>query len=389
MTPTAPPPPEKDFSTRDYFHSRNDSAASEDSTFSVQGGHSTPFAARSNSSIPGAHSSQTSLPSSNPPPFTKKSSFASLKNALKGSVKSSEAPPVPSLDRQAYPAALRNPFNRSATSLATSTTAASTVRSPASADKHTRGMSARYGRSQHSLSGSTFHASDAGSDFSFGFHHIAPRQTTPPPVPRIPRLGGSPEDDRLSTDPKTPSECALHAIFIQFEAMAEDKIERFLKFRLDRDPPLVDVFGPRIDPKFDDLLVSLGQIASKSTKRVIDSIMRWRRTQQESVSGDLIVAHSSSNSSFARTARPKEIANLLNERKSLASIYVMCRALLATLQSVSRDALGESTGFNLEDTVFAQFKHPDVKLLTQSANHKVNAEMYAMLLGRLSTVRCV
>lgn len=232
-----------------------------------------------------------------------------------------------------------------------------------------------------------FHASDAGSDYSFGFHHIAPRQTTPPPVPRIPRLLGSSDDERTSTDPKTPSEYALHAIFIQFAAMAEDKIDTFLKLPLDRDPSLLNIFGPGIDPSFDDLLVSLGRIASKNTKRVIDSIMRWRRTQQESVSGDLIVAHSSSTTSFARSARPKEIANLLNERKSLASIYIMCRALLATLHSVSRDALGESAGFNLEDTVFAQFKQPDVKLLTQSANHKINAELYTMLLGRLSTIR--
>ena len=203
----------------------------------------------------------------------------------------------------------------------------------------------------------------------------------------MPRYNGSPDDERSSTDPKTPSEYALHAIFIQFAAMAEDKIDRFLKLPLDRDPSLVDVFGQGLDPKFDDLLVSLGQIASKSTKRVIDSIMRWRRTQQESVSAELIVKHSSSNSTFARVARPKEVANLLNERKSLASIYIMCRALLSTLQSVSRDALGESTGFNLEETVFSQFKQPDLKVLTQSSNHKVNAELYAMLLGRLSTIR--
>ncbi|KAI5120892.1 hypothetical protein M0805_002992 [Coniferiporia weirii] len=412
LTPTAGPSLEKSSGDRDYFHSRQDSAASEDSAFSFHA-PSASFAARSNTSISLAHSPQTSLP--NAVPVTKKSSFASLRNAFKSGGKSSEAPPVPLLDRQAYPA-LRNPFSRSASSLAHHTPSPS-IKSPpngyprpptpssSNGREHGRAMSVRAkghtnGRSQHSHTGSVFHNSDAGSDYSFGFNHIIPRLSTPPPVPRVPNeFGGSSQridtppssdvEDKVVMDPRTPSEYALHAIFIRFAALAEDKIDRFLRQPLERDPCLTDFFGPEIDSKFDDLLRSLGRIATKSTKPVIDSIMRWRKSQLESVSGDIILIHSSSSSSYARATRPKEIVNLLNERKSLASIYIMCRALIAVVQSVPRDALGESMGFNLEETTFDQFKRPDLKLLSQSLNHRVNAELYSVLLGKLSTIRFV
>ncbi|THH08171.1 hypothetical protein EW145_g2882 [Phellinidium pouzarii] len=410
LTPTAGPGLEKGIGDRDYFHSRQDSAASEDSTLSLHA-PSASFAARSNTSISLAHSSQTSLPSV--PPFTKKSSFASLRNAFKSGGKSNETPPVPLLDRQTYPA-LRNPFSRSTSSLAHHTPSSS-IRIPASGyprpptpsssndHKHGRAMSVRTrghnsGRSQHSHTGSVFHNSDAGSDYSFGFNHIIPRQSTPPPVPRVPNeygassqrnhtLPSSDAEDKVIMDPRTPSEYALHAIFIRFAALAEDKIDRFLKQPLEKDPSLTDFFGPEVDSKFDDLLSSLGRIATKSTKPVVDSIMRWRRSQLESVSGDVILIHSSSSSSYARAARPKDIVNFLNERKSLASIYIMCRALIAVVHSVPRDALGESMGFNLEETTFDQFRRPDLKLLSQSSNHKINAELYAILLGKLSTIR--
>jgi hypothetical protein len=78
---------------------------------------------------------------------------------------------------------------------------------------------------------------------------------------------------------------------------------------------------------------------------------------------------------------------MLNERKSLASIYITCRALIAVLQSISKDALGEAMGYSLEETTFEQFRKPDLKLLAQSANHRTNAELYATMLGLLANVR--
>lgn len=268
--------------------------------------------------------------------------------------------------------------------------------------RHARGVSRSKGhtvaRSQHSHTGSLFHNSDAGSDYSFGLSHSVPRQSTPPPVPRVPEgFGGSvaridtpPSSDveeKIVLDPRTPSEFALHAVFIRFAASAEDKIEKFLKEPLERESSLAKFMGPGVDPNFDDLLQSLGRIAIKSTKPVVDSIMRWRKTQVENVSGDIIRYHSSSITPYGRVTRPQEMINILNERKNLASIYIMCRALIIVVRSIPKDALSDAMGHNLEDMTFDQLKRPDLKLLATSSNHRVNADLYASLLGALSTTR--
>jgi len=144
--------------------------------------------------------------------------------------------------------------------------------------------------------------------------------------------------------------------------------------------------GPSLDSKFDDLMGSLGKIAQKHPKPVVGSIMRWGRTY-ENVSADLLKYHASQSPFPTRGARTQEPSTLLNERKSLASIYIMCRALIAVLSVLPKDALGDVLGFSLEEITFEQFKKPDLKLLSQSANHRLNAELYATMLGHLANVR--
>ena len=152
---------------------------------------------------------------------------------------------------------------------------------------------------------------------------------------------------------------------------------------------LTTSMGTKVDAKFDETLASLGIIGQKNAKKVIDSIMRWRRSQIENVGSDIIRVHLSRPNVPNQMFRPQDVPGLLNERKSLASIYIMCRALIAVLQSISKDALGDALGYSLEETTFEQFRNPDRKLLAQSANHRINSELYATLLGHLTNVRLV
>ncbi|KAF8212053.1 cell morphogenesis N-terminal-domain-containing protein [Mycena galopus ATCC 62051] len=398
--------PTPSFDQRSYFpsHSRGDSVASEDS------GHSISTRYTTKSSTPFAHSTHSSIAA--PTGFTKKTSFASIRAAFKSGGKSNEPPPVPHIDHQAYPV-LKNPFNRSTTSLNSSSllsrgpSAAPSITTsppyhrpptPGSSDgKHThRPPSSKskghgYAKSHHSQSGSIFHNSDPGSDYA----QTHPFSGSPPPVPRVPNAFGpvrseTPDfdEDKVVMDPKTPSDYALHAVFIRFATAAEGKIDAFLREPFDHEPLLADTMGSGVDPKFDDILDSLGKIAQKHTKPVVDSIMRWRRSQTENVGSEVITAHMAQSPNPSRI-RINDVPALLNERKSLASIYVMCRALIAVLQSIGKDALGETLGYSLEETTFEQFRKPDLKLLTQSANHRTNAELYATLLGHISKVRFV
>jgi hypothetical protein len=147
--------------------------------------------------------------------------------------------------------------------------------------------------------------------------------------------------------------------------------------------------GPKVDAKFDDLLQSLGKIAQKHTKPVVDSVMRWRKSQNDSASQDIVRMHMAQSPLSNRVAgiRGPDAPLVLNERKSLAAIYIMCRSLISVLQSIGKDALGEAMGYSLEETTFEQFRKPDLKLLMQSANHRINAELYATLLGHIANIR--
>jgi hypothetical protein len=130
--------------------------------------------------------------------------------------------------------------------------------------------------------------------------------------------------------------------------------------------------------------------------------MRWRKSQNDGISNEILREHviraTQSRSGHQRQAsnlraQPVDPAAALNHRKVLASIYIMCRALICIVQAVSsgggKDGLAEATGFMLEETTFEQFRRPDLRLLSQSANHRTNAELYARLLGELAQFRFI
>ncbi|KAL0571892.1 Cell morphogenesis protein PAG1 [Marasmius crinis-equi] len=419
MTPIA------DRNERSYFgsHSRGDSVTSVEST----GSTSNRFAYPNRSQTSFASSTLSSTPTLTSTGFTKKTSFASIRNAFK-SGKSSEPPPLPSSDH-----ILKGAFNMSTSSLSSAipargpsiTTSPPFGRPSTPSDGRYRATATpRKGHAQaksyHSQSGSIFHFSDGGSD-----GHAPPfSSSSPPPVPRVPNGFGDMvngrdtpsladvEEDKVDMNPKTPSDFALHAVFMRFAASAEAKIDTFLRQALESDPPLPDFMGQGTDTKFDDILQSLGQIAHKHAKPVLDSIMRWRRSQLENVGSEYIRFHMSqagpshivssnnvhSNSiannsinhpNTGRIVRSHDVPGLLNERKSLASIYIMCRALIAVVKTLGKDAIGENLGYTLEKTTFDQFRKPDLKLLMQSKNHRTNAELSAELLGHLANIRFV
>lgn len=143
--------------------------------------------------------------------------------------------------------------------------------------------------------------------------------------------------------------------------------------------------GPGVDPKFDETLHSLGIIAQKHAKKVVDSVRHWRRSQTDRSDAEL----SASRMQHTRGQSRKDIPGIVNERKSLAAIYIMCRALVAVLQLLSKDALSDTMGYNLEETTFDQFRKPDLKSLAYSPNRRINSELYATLLGHLANVRLV
>ncbi|KAL7279899.1 hypothetical protein ACG7TL_006308 [Trametes sanguinea] len=388
-----------------YFHNRGDSITSQDSGQSVPYAGTGTVPRKASKTTPFTHSTQSSVATTSSSPFTKKSSFASLRNAFKSTKSNDAPPPMPPLDMQAYPA-LKNPFARSTSSLAHAPPVPSRQTTMNASPLHFRpatpgGGDGRsktpkhkdYARSQHSHSGSIFYNSDGGSDHGHGFY---PMSSSPPPVPPMPSAFGAHAEDAASfsdseekpaLDPRTPADYALHAIFIRFAASAESHIDEFLRLPLDRDPHLEDYMGPAVDEKFDEMLSSLGKVAQRNAKPVVDSIMRWRKSQSDPASQDLVQYHLSQSPSGTRALRMPDVPQALNERKSLASVYIMCRALIAVTRSISKDGLPDIVGHGLEELTFEPFKRHDPRLSMQSANYRAIGDLHAALLGHLADIR--
>jgi hypothetical protein len=102
--------------------------------------------------------------------------------------------------------------------------------------KLSKSKSHSYAKSQHSQSGSIFYNSENGSDLGHG----NPYSASPPPVPRVPNAFGGhgyqietppsmEYEDKVVMDPRTPSDYALHAVFMRFATSAEMKIDTFLR----------------------------------------------------------------------------------------------------------------------------------------------------------------
>jgi hypothetical protein len=176
------------------------------------------------------------------PAPTKKSSFASLKNAFAKAGKANDsAPPLPPL---------KNPFNRSTTSLAalstTSNRRPSVTTTPVTSGRPgtpSSGDAARYARTLAGKPKSHQYArsfqSQTGSVWSDGSEFGMGRSSSPPPLPPMPnglfgqRQDGSPlaayHEEQVTSDPRTPSDYALHAVFMRFATAAESKIDTFLR----------------------------------------------------------------------------------------------------------------------------------------------------------------
>lgn len=277
----------------------------------------------------------------------------------------------------------------------------------------------------------------------------------------------------IATEMKNPAEYSLHILFTQFVRQAERKLNRFIDFSLDREPPILELLAEGVDPQFDNMIASLGYIAKRKPKPVIDSVMYWRKlkseiatmayaeverildltrsTQPVSASDRLLeqlnsnlpsllsqqspirskrslsfrrkspakpshrrnasasviptlerpassshkpnVDRSFSNNDVAKqrlfyeeeTSRARATA-IQAERKSLASIYILCRVLIEVVRQISSDAMGLDLN-KLEEIVYNQLKTTDPVATSESFVRLANWNLFAELLGYMSEKR--
>ncbi|SCU88374.1 LADA_0E09758g1_1 [Lachancea dasiensis] len=247
----------------------------------------------------------------------------------------------------------------------------------------------------------------------------------------------------LATDWKSPSEYALHILFTKFVRHAENKLNLCLQYPLDSEPPIVDLLGEGVDQTFDKIIESLGFISKKKPKPVIDAMMFWRKTKSEvaAVAAENVEkliqeyglqrrslsqeehtgppthklhskssslgskkSHRRNNSSKSYTSvnstgdmrqrlmedqieTAKETA-FQADRKSLISIYILCRVLLEIVRQGSGTS-DDDLSDKLEEIVFTQLKTTDPMSISSSMIKSSNWNSFAELLGCMSETKFV
>ncbi|PIS57157.1 hypothetical protein CJI97_000183 [Candidozyma auris] len=77
------------------------------------------------------------------------------------------------------------------------------------------------------------------------------------------------------------------------------------------------------------------------------------------------------------------------ERKSLASIYILCRVLIEVVKQASYEAVGDDLGEKLEEIVYTQLRTTDPVTTRESFVRSANWNLFAELLGYMSEKRFV
>lgn len=276
----------------------------------------------------------------------------------------------------------------------------------------------------------------------------------------------------LATDLKSPAEYTLHIVFTQFVRHAERKLNLCLEYSMQEEPQVIELLAEgHGDDQFDKIISSLGYIARKKPKPIIDSVMFWRKSKSEVASmaaaeverillnaktslsklsqippdssrmnkNNVTNATKSKRSlslmrskSFSRLGGAKDHRRNVStssvnvahqsgvpneddksvegefykqkayydeqfnqaretaiqaERKSLASIYILCRVLIEVVRQTSFDVMGDDLGGKLEEIVYTQLKTTDPISTSESLLRSANWNLFAELLGYMSSKR--
>ncbi|RDW69544.1 cell morphogenesis protein-like protein PAG1 [Coleophoma cylindrospora] len=210
---------------------------------------------------------------------------------------------------------------------------------------------------------------------------------------------------------KTVGEYALHVLFTSFIAQAEEKISRCITIPFDPEPHIEPICGPGVDPAFDQLISALGHIAKQKPKPLIDGMMLWRKNKSDAANEARIQLQQAKSNLVPgpmlrrNTEPPHMLSDALNgpvstqptvaalqelvaqaERRSTASIYILCRVLMEVISQSNLTCITTEMEEKLEAIIFNQVKTYDVETLANSPLRMANWCLFGELLGAMSEI---
>ncbi|KAI0199260.1 cell morphogenesis N-terminal-domain-containing protein [Astrocystis sublimbata] len=217
-------------------------------------------------------------------------------------------------------------------------------------------------------------------------------------------------------DQKTVGEYALHVLFTSFIAHAEEKLNECITVPFEPEPDVGEICGPGADYAFDQYIIALGRIARPKPKALIDSIMLWRKYKSEAASDarsqlqQLRIAQPVP-SLMRRNTEPPQGATASGaldtgtpgagslaakqefvahaERRSIVSIFILCRVLLEVISTSNLSLITPEMEEKLESIIFGQLKIADVDQLHSSLLKMANWNLFTRLLGAMSNINFV
>ncbi|CAN8103024.1 unnamed protein product [Discula destructiva] len=205
-------------------------------------------------------------------------------------------------------------------------------------------------------------------------------------------------------DQKTVGEYALHVLFTSFIAQAEEKLNDSISVPLDPEPHIEEICGPGVDAAFDQSISALGHIASPKPKALIDSMMLWRKSKSDAANEARMATRAQlPNSPLQRRntepVQPHGLGESLHingqsrqeyvaqaERRSLVSIYILCRVLLEVISQSTLASITPEMEDKLEGIIFSQLKIADTDQLMFSPLKMANWDLFTQLLGVMSEI---
>lgn len=224
---------------------------------------------------------------------------------------------------------------------------------------------------------------------------------------------GSKDSRRLMSNSKTSkeelkivNEVALQVLFASFITLAEEKINQCITSSSDPEPYIEKICGPTVDPAFDHLISSLVHVARQNPKSLIDSLMLWRKSKSDEASDaraqlqqyrqiprketdpstTTTVLEDISPAANLSTSSARQDVVALAERRSVVSIYILCRVLIEVIGQCTLAQITVDTEEKLEGIIFGQLKSADTDQLSQSPIRLANWLLFSKLLGAMAEI---
>ncbi|KAJ2660555.1 Cell morphogenesis protein PAG1 [Coemansia sp. RSA 1200] len=184
---------------------------------------------------------------------------------------------------------------------------------------------------------------------------------------------------------------AIRMMYEEFRRRAAAKIDAIVELRHDREPDLARYLEQGADRTLDRTLEKLGNLARRRPRVIIELLLVWRKTTIDAaddypLDGLNTLEPGNKHGSYQTALLPRS-RYVVKERRSLVSVYILCRALSAVVSQLDASHLEGDLGDRLEELVFSQVKQVNTANLRKSQNRREIQDLYARLIGRISEIR--